>query len=84
MVFDKSQTQDLDNPGKPSVYTTGVDEVSVNLVEEKGGKCPVPRRDHSAIMIRNNEYMLIYGGKNDSAFQYKAPDLLQNSDNQAQ
>lgn len=44
----------------------------------------MPRRDHSAIMIRNNEFMLVYGGKNESAFQYKASELVQNYEAQTQ
>jgi len=30
----------------------------------------MPRRDHQALLITNNKYLLIYGGKNDSAFSY--------------
>ena len=37
-------------------------------VKIKGGRKPVPRRDHCALMISSNRYMLIYGGKNDQAF----------------
>lgn len=36
---------------------------------------PLPRRDHQAILISNNEYMLIYGGKNDNAFSYSERDI---------
>lgn len=35
----------------------------------------MPRRDHNALLIRNNEFMLIYGGKNDLAFQYRNSEL---------
>ena len=31
----------------------------------------MPRRDHQALLISQNKYLLIYGGKNDSAFSYK-------------
>ena len=31
----------------------------------------MPRRDHQALLISKNKYLLIYGGKNDSAFSYK-------------
>ena len=30
----------------------------------------MPRRDHQALLISKNKYLLIYGGKNDSAFSY--------------
>ena len=56
-------------PGpKPHINTTKADEAQITLVAEKTGVKPMPRRDHSAIMICNNKYMLVYGGKNDSAF----------------
>ena len=34
-----------------------------------GGVKPVPRCDHSAQLINNNRYLLIYGGKNESAYE---------------
>lgn len=30
----------------------------------------MPRRNHSAILIKRNAFMLIYGGRNDHAKQY--------------
>ena len=30
----------------------------------------MPRRDHQSLLISKNKYLLIYGGKNDSAFSY--------------
>ena len=53
VVIDKSQT-DVENPIKPSVTATGADEVQVSLIKERGGIKPLPRRDHSALMISNN------------------------------
>ncbi len=32
----------------------------------------MPRRDHCARMISSNKYLLIYGGKNDQAFNYES------------
>lgn len=55
------------------------DEITVNLIEDTGVR-PLPRRDHSALMIKSNQYMLIYGGKNDSSFQYRAADLPKGED----
>lgn len=82
VVLDKSQ--DVESLSKPSLHTTSADEVIINIISQQGGKRPMPRRDHSAIMIRNNEFMLVYGGKNESAFQYKASELVQNYEAQTQ
>jgi hypothetical protein len=30
---------------------------------------PIPRRDHSATLIKNDKFLLIYGGKNDNAHE---------------
>lgn len=35
----------------------------------------MPRRDHQALLISQNRYLLIYGGKNDSAFSYKLSEV---------
>jgi len=78
VLLDKSQ--EIETPIRPSKSTTQADEVTVNLIEDEGSLRPLPRRDHTAVMIKNNQYMLIYGGKNDLAFQYKENDL-QNYDN---
>ena len=70
MIVDKSQT-DVETPIKPSLTVTNADEVQVNLIREETGIRPMPRRDHQALLISQNKYLLIYGGKNDSAFSYK-------------
>ena len=56
---------------RPSLNHTKSDEAQISLIAERAGTKPMPRRDHSATMIGNNKYLLIYGGKNDSAFQYE-------------
>ena len=52
----------------------GANEIIVNMINDTGVR-PLPRRDHTALIIKNNKYMLIYGGKNDSAFQYGSSEL---------
>lgn len=42
----------------------------MTLVSEQGGIRPLPRREHQALLITQNQYLLIYGGKNDNAFSY--------------
>lgn len=75
VVIDKSQAQEVENPIKPSFAITHADEVEVTLLTNQGGIRPLPRRDHQAILIKNNQYLLIYGGKNDNAFSYTTDDL---------
>lgn len=41
-----------------------LDVAKVMRVSTQGIK-PVPRRDHAAILLKSNSYLLIYGGKND-------------------
>ena len=70
VVLDKTQT-DAENPIKPSFAYTQADEAHVKLIRDHGGIKPLPRREHQALLITNNRYMLIYGGKCDNAFSYK-------------
>ena len=58
------------HPIRPSESKTGEDIIAINLIEDQAGVRPLPRRDHTAILIKNNELMLVYAGKNDNAFQY--------------
>lgn len=69
VLLDRSQTE-VENPIKPSLSITNADEVQLSLMKERGGIKPLPRRDHSALLITDNQYLLIYGGKNDNAFSY--------------
>ena len=69
VIVDKSQS-DVETPIKPSLTVTNADEVQVTLLADQGGIRPMPRRDHQALLISKNKYLLIYGGKNDSAFSY--------------
>lgn len=39
------------------------------------GMQPIPRRDHTALLIKNESYLLIYGGKCDQAAQLNRRDL---------
>ena len=66
-----AHTGAAESGAKPTLGQTKVDEAHISLIGEKAGNRPMPRRDHSATMICNNKYLLIYGGKNDSAFQYE-------------
>ena len=49
--------------------------MTATLLSDESGIRPVPRRDHQALLISKNKYLLIYGGKNDSAFSYKLSDV---------
>ena len=40
------------------------------------GMQPIPRRDHTALLIKNQSYLLIYGGKCDQAAQLNRKDLM--------
>jgi hypothetical protein len=60
----------------PSVSQTKVDLANVSKIPVKGGKKPVPRRDHQAKIISMNKFLLIYGGKNDQAFQISTSNVL--------
>ena len=43
-----------------------VEEYTVKRIIPKDGRLPLPRRDHSAVLIKNNKYIVIFGGKNDN------------------
>ena len=38
------------------------------IIKVKDGRIPLPRRDHCAVMIKNNNYLAIFGGKNDNSY----------------
>jgi len=82
VLLDRSQT-DVENPIKPSFTITNADEVTISLVQERGGIKPLPRRDHQALLITNNQYLLIYGGKNDNSFSYTNSDPVSPSHTEA-
>ena len=63
-------TQDCEIPIKTSDSITRPDEAQVTLIRNQGGIRPVPRRDHQALLITDNKFLLVYGGKNDNAFSY--------------
>ena len=56
---------------KPLPSVSGEGEASLTLMSEHSGIKPMPRREHSAQIINKGTQMLIYGGKNDGAFQLK-------------
>jgi hypothetical protein len=71
-----SRVIEIKNKTKPD-HTT-IKGISIQVRETNGievkkiavsGIKPLPRRDHSALLISNNRYMLIYGGKNDLAYE---------------
>ena len=72
-VITKNLRHDGVNDGapKPLASLTKLDEAQISVVSEKAGVKPMPRRDHSAIMICGNKYLLIFGGKNDTAYKYE-------------
>lgn len=43
----------------------------------KDGRTPIPRRDHSACFIKDGAYFVVFGGKNDNAFELTASDNQQ-------
>ena len=42
--------------------------VFLRYVRDTSGKAPMARCNHSSILISNNKYMVIYGGRNDSLY----------------
>jgi hypothetical protein len=50
---------------------------SYKRIVPKDGRTPIPRRDHSAYLIRNGAYLIVFGGKNDNAFELTASDNQQ-------
>ena len=59
----------------PSVKLSKTNIANISTMPVRGGKKPIPRRDHQAKMISLNKYLLIYGGKNDQAFSLEQPNL---------
>ena len=70
VLLDENQANEVEKPIQPSIVITREDEAQFTLVRDQGGVRPMPRRDHQAILITKNKYLLIYGGKNDNAFSY--------------
>lgn len=50
-------------------------------IKDVNGKAPIARSHHSAIFTKNNHYLVIYGGRNDSL--YKNEDDNKREDNVA-
>jgi hypothetical protein len=45
----------------------GINETYCVRVIPKDSRLPVPRRDHSATLIKDSKYLLIFGGRNDNS-----------------
>jgi len=45
----------------------GPEEVTYRRMVPKDGRLPIPRRGHSAILINQGKYLVIFGGKNDNS-----------------
>ena len=50
---------------------------SYKRIVPKDGRTPIPRRDHSACLISGGAYLVVFGGKNDNAFELTASDNQQ-------
>lgn len=42
-----------------------IDTVFVSQLHPNDGFAPIPRRDHTATLLQNKKYFLVFGGKND-------------------
>lgn len=49
-------------------------EATVRRLIPQDSRLPVPRRDHSAAMIKDNRYLLVFGGRNDNHLEMQADD----------
>lgn len=52
-------------------YNKSLVDIVVTRKLETSGIAPMPRKDHSCILIQKNTQMLVYGGRNDAGSQFK-------------
>jgi len=62
VVVDLTYKGEFNELSRPAFSHAECMEAKVKLVQEKGGRRPMPRRDHSSCLVSNNRYLLIYGG----------------------
>jgi hypothetical protein len=49
------------------LFEKAYEEVKIKKLVPKDGRQPIPRREHSATLMKGGKYLVIYGGKNDNS-----------------
>lgn len=58
---------EADTNDKSQQNFDGPEEVTYTRLVPKDGRLPIPRRAHSAILIKQGKYLVVFGGKNDNS-----------------